>query len=141
MADNSSRALTRQVEKLAARLDKLEESLRSGPTPSRPKELADSGLRFCAVPEVPDRPLGAGVSPMRERLIRYIEKKWVNGTKLRYYFFDTGPWRGPENQRELVREGFEVWREVGIGIDFEEVANIADAEVRIGFLQGDGAWS
>jgi Astacin (Peptidase family M12A) len=29
----------------------------------------------------------------------------------------------------------------GIGIKFEEVRNISEAEVRIGFRQGDGAWS
>jgi hypothetical protein len=41
----------------------------------------------------------------------------------------------------LVRQGFDVWKQVGIGITFEEVTNISEAEIRIGFLRGDGAWS
>jgi hypothetical protein len=68
-------------------------------------------------------------------------KKWVNGTKLRYYFFESGRFAAGNDQKDLVREGFEIWRGVGIGITFEEVTNIGDAEVRIGFLRGDGAWS
>ena len=34
-----------------------------------------------------------------------------------------------------------MWADLGIGIEFVPVDNIADAEIRIGFLQGDGAWS
>jgi hypothetical protein len=81
------------------------------------------------------------VSPERARLIRSIAKKWVNGTKLRYYFFESGPNSGGNEQKEIVRQGFEVWKKVGIGIKFEEVRNISEAEIRIGFVQGDGAWS
>ncbi|WP_071883964.1 matrixin family metalloprotease [Oscillatoria nigro-viridis] len=77
----------------------------------------------------------------RARLILLLGKKWVNGTKLRYYFFESGPNSGGNEQKEIVRQGFEVWKKVGIGIKFEEVRNISEAEIRIGFVQGDGAWS
>lgn len=98
-------------------------------------------MGHCSLPRVPERTFGPEVSPFREELIRYIGKKWVNGTKLRYYFFESGPFSGGNEQKDLVREGFEVWKEVGIGIAFQEVNDIDEAEVRIGFVRGDGAWS
>lgn len=74
-------------------------------------------------------------------------KKWVNGTKLRYYFFN-GPsdgsptaWKGADVQKNVVRQAFEVWKSQGIGLEFEETNDKNEAEVRIGFLRGDGAWS
>jgi hypothetical protein len=70
-----------------------------------------------------------------------IGKKWVNGTKLRYYFMEGGPNAGGNDQKEIVREGFDVWRNIGIGIQFEEIHDINEAELRIGFLRGDGSWS
>jgi hypothetical protein len=102
---------------------------------------AKEAQNFCALPKVPPRTFDPSVSPERARLIRSIAKKWVNGTKLRYYFFESGPNSGGNEQKEIVRQGFEVWKKVGIGIKFEEVRNISEAEIRIGFVQGDGAWS
>ena len=90
---------------------------------------------------MPDRQLAANVSPGRESLIRIIEKKWVNGTKLHYFFFKNGPWAGAQTQVDLVLKGFKVWADLGIGVEFVPVDDIAAAEIRIGFLQGDGAWS
>lgn len=78
---------------------------------------------------------------MRERLIRMVDKKWVNGTKLRYYFFESGSYAGASKQMDIVRDGFAVWQDVGIGVSFKEVSDITEAEIRIGFLRGDGAWS
>lgn len=140
MADKSA-SLSKQIRELGARLDKLEAKL----DPSDEKDYEDkdgeNGTYFCAMPEVPPRIFAADVSPSRARLIQLIGKKWVNGTKLRYYFFESGPYSAGNDQKDLVREGFEVWEEVGIGIQFEEISNIGDAEIRIGFLRGDGAWS
>ena len=98
-------------------------------------------LPHCHVPVVAPRALPAGISPFREQLIRDIEKRWVNGTVLHYYFFTTGPYAGAAAEMQLVRDAFDIWRQVGIGISFTEVDQIEDAEVRIGFLAGDGAWS
>ena len=84
-------------------------------------------------------------------------KKWVNGTVLHYYFFDRDTdgevvrfsngtsrfvtWVGPEAQREVVRDAFQSWKDLGIGLEFEEVEDRNEAEVRVGFMAHDGSWS
>ena len=101
----------------------------------------------CSPPMVPDRILPRDLDPNRLQLIRTNEKKWANGTVLRYYFFDrssdgpSGGWRGPPAQQQVVREAFTKWKALGIGLEFREVTNREEAEIRIGFLQGDGSWS
>jgi len=129
-----------QVEQLLKRIEQIEAKLGIKVSPG----VAESGQEahnFCALPKVPPRTFDPSVSPERARLILFSDKKWVNGTKLRYYFFESGPYSGGNEQKEIVRQGFEVWKKVGIGIKFEEVRNISEAEIRIGFVQGDGAWS
>ncbi|MCU1519556.1 MAG: hypothetical protein JWQ75_4277 [Pseudarthrobacter sp.] len=76
------------------------------------------------------------LSPARERLIRLLRPKWVNGTVLHYWFFD-----GPAPQKEAVRKAFKEWKDLGIGLVFTEVADRSEAEVRVAFDQGDGSWS
>lgn len=98
-------------------------------------------LHHCAMPQVPPRGFSADVSPERARLIVIMSKKWVNGTKLRYCFYDTSGLAGGNEQKDIVRRGFDIWKGVGIGIKFEEVQDLAMAEIRIAFMQGDGAWS
>jgi hypothetical protein len=97
-------------------------------------------LGYCAVPAMPPRVHGPDVSAERARLIEIVSKKWVNGTKLRYAFMDGGS-SSADVQKDFVRRGFEVWRNVGIGIQFEEVKDRTSAEIRIAFVEGDGAWS
>ncbi|MCA9690837.1 MAG: trypsin-like peptidase domain-containing protein, partial [Myxococcales bacterium] len=81
----------------------------------------------------------------------------LNGTTLRYYFFDQPrdrsavklpdgrveivSWVGDERERAVVREAFQRWRDVGIGLTFKEVRAREHANVRIGFQRGDGSWS
>ena len=77
--------------------------------------------RFCSQPEVPPRTLGPWVSERRARLIRLTAEKWVNGTTLRYYFFRDRLDGGGKEQEDLVREGFEIWREIDIGIAFKDL--------------------
>ncbi len=102
----------------------------------------DPGLQpHCVLKPVPQRALDPDVSLFRERLIRTMEKKWNNGTTLHYAFFPSGDWSAADDQKNLVREGFDVWKRVGIGITFKEVESVSEAEVRIGFLIGDGSWS
>lgn len=130
-------------------------------TPKRSQKPAvtgrSKGNSYCSLPQVPERAFSPNVHPGRLSLIRVIADKWVNGTVLHFYFFDrqsdgeyvyfidgTREWRsyvGDEGQRAVVRNGFKIWKDVGIGIEFEEVENPEDAEIRIGFMQGDGAWS
>lgn len=146
MAEKST-SLTKQVEAINGRLDKLERVLsgRAGNTPALAKHKADgcnvAERGCCSLPQIPERVFPPGVSSYREELIHYIGKKWVNGTKLRYYLFDSGRFGGDASNLDLVREGFRAWEDVGIGIEFEEVSRVQDAQVRVGFLRGDGAWS
>lgn len=104
-------------------------------------------VHYCAERKVEPRALPPDLHPGRLRLIRENEKKWANGTVLHYYFFDDthdgvqGSWIGPESQREVVRRAFQAWKDLGIGLQFQEVQDRAEAEVRIGFDQSDGSWS
>lgn len=108
---------------------------------------AEAGIRFCALPPSPEPQFDPSLDPRRTRLIRISGRKWVNGTTLHYYFFDrptdgpNGRWVGPEKQRAAVRKAFKTWKELGLGLEFVEVANREDAEVRIAFDQTAGSWS
>ena len=118
---------------------------------------AGEGRRFCSLHTVPKRVFAPGVTPARERLINIFRHKWVSGTVLHYYFFDRDTdgedvlledgstrfqtWKGAESEREVVRQAFDVWAQQAIGLRFEEVSAREEAEVRIGFMRGDGAWS
>ncbi len=127
-------------ERLAA-LEKRILQSGEGETESVEGETEETPLRYCALPKTPPRQFAADVSPNRAKLIEMISKKWVNGTKLHYYFFASGSASASNDQKDLVRQGFDVWKNVGIGIQFEEVQDIHSAEIRIGFVQGDGSWS
>lgn len=115
------------------------------------------GRFYCALHATPSRVFAPGVTAEREQLINRFGNKWVNKTVLHYYFFDrqtdgqqvlfndgsTGwrTWVGAEEQRKVVRRGFDIWKGEKIGIEFREVTEREEAEIRIGFMQGDGAWS
>jgi hypothetical protein len=124
--------------------------------PGEPGEMA-AAYSYCSLPVVPERVLGPEVDPHRASLIRSLDDKWVNGTVLHYYFFDqrtdgrkvflsngTSQWRAwttNEREKDIVRRAFETWKDLGIGLEFEEVDSRDEAEIRIGFERGDGAWS
>ena len=138
------KTISKKIEKLSVRLEKLETNLAQyGRRPGAEIGAKKQGDRpqYCGLPEVEPRRLARTVSSRHERLIRYVEKKWVNGTKLHYYLFRDGPFAGAASQLEYVREGFDIWENVEIGLQFEEVDDINAAELRIGFLNGDGSWS
>ncbi|CAG1006223.1 MAG: Astacin (Peptidase family M12A) [Candidatus Methanoperedens nitroreducens] len=98
--------------------------------------------RLCSIPMVPERILPTDIHPTRARLIQILDKKWVNGTVLPYCFLnEPAKFKGAEEQKKVVRDGFNVWKNVGIGVKFEEVSNPDDARVLIGFLRDDGTWS
>lgn len=116
-----------------------------------------AGRFHCVLRERPTRVLPPGVTGSRLEAINLLSNKWANGTLLRYHFFDRDTdgenvlftdgstewrsWVGANAQRDVVRRGFEAWKEVGIGVDFREVSEREEAEIRIGFMRGDGAWS
>jgi hypothetical protein len=143
--------MTPQREALPVRDTPVEQPGDSGPQGS------ERGRFYCALQQRPPRTFAPGIASERVRLINMLGNKWVSGTVLRYYFFDkdsdgqnvlfndgTTTWRtwvGAEAQRAVVRKGFDAWNSVGIGVGFQEIADREEAEIRIGFMRGDGAWS
>lgn len=101
-------------------------------------------IHSCSLPPIPPRQLAPDINPFRAQLIRVSDRKWVNGTVLHYYFFDKpkdGKRVGPNAQRDVVRKAFKAWKDLGLGLEFSEVDDREDAEIRIGFDQADGSWS
>jgi hypothetical protein len=112
---------------------------------------------LCELPVVLERVFSTDMDPYRAQLIVIIEKKWVNGTTLHYYFFDKETdgrnvrllngssewrtWTTTEAEKDVVRNAFASWKDQGMGVDFKEVDSRGEAEIRIGFMRGDGAWS
>jgi hypothetical protein len=98
--------------------------------------------RYCAAKFPKPLKLAPGANAGRARLIRENDSKWLNGSTLRYWFFDKpAKWAAPESQKKVVRAAFKAWKALGIGLDFVEVRDRAEADLRIAFQQGDGAWS
>ncbi|MGW4910722.1 beta-glucuronidase AbsR1 [Streptomyces sp. NPDC004270] len=114
--------------------------------------------RYCSLPRQSDPAFAPGLAAERLSALVGGRRMWVNGTTLHYYFFDadtdasvipvpgTGetrrvPWAGAKEQRDVVRECFREWRDLGIGVMFAEVSDRCEAELRIGFQLGDGSWS
>lgn len=98
-------------------------------------------FQYCSIPQTAARVFSPDVDSDRQELIIRFGNKWLNGTVLHYYFFSEGNWQGPEAEKNIVREAFKIWKDLGIGLSFIEVSSRTEAEIRIGFLRGDGAWS
>jgi hypothetical protein len=77
--------------------------------------------------------------PARVAAIVMTNSKWVNGTVLHYSFFTKGHFAVPIKQADAVRKAFQKWKAVGIGLDFREVAQLSEAEVRIGYSTADAS--
>ena len=93
----------------------------------KPEQLEHPAL--CSLPAVPERPLSEDIDPNRASLILISQKKWVNRTILHYCFLDTpSRWRGEERQKEAVRQAFNTWKNLGIGLAFVEVTDPSEAE-------------
>jgi len=133
--------LTEKIDDLARRVSTLERRYGSNTVTSHTSGTISGRSALCAVPQIAERQFGADVSLERARLIRLIAKKWVNGTILHHYFFIGSPWGADSAQLDVVRRAFAAWKNLGIGLEFKEVASAEEAELRIGFLRGDGAWS
>jgi hypothetical protein len=106
---------------------------------AKPKD--EYKFSYCSAIVAPPREFAPEVDANRRALILVTSNKWVNGTELHYYFFNQGQWAGPKAQQDVVRKAFKQWKDLGIGLEFHEVADPNEAEIRIGFKQGDGAWS
>ncbi|MGW1958418.1 beta-glucuronidase AbsR1 [Streptomyces sp. NPDC001920] len=114
--------------------------------------------RFCSLAQQPAPAFAPGLAAERLGALVGGRRMWVNGTVLHYCFFDresdgsviadpeTGrtrhvSWVGGKKQRDVVRECFQEWQNLGIGLSFVEVGDRSEAELRIGFQLGDGSWS
>jgi hypothetical protein len=130
---------------------------KSARTSKKKPPRAERGHLYCSLPQTAPRVFAPNTEPGRTRAILKLASKWVNGTTLRYYFFDRAtdgqtvffangtsewrPWTTADAEKNVVRRAFQAWKAVGIGLDFKEVNSRTDAEIRIGFQRGDGAWS
>jgi hypothetical protein len=97
---------------------------------------------ICSLPKTTEPDLSHINDDHRVRLISVLTKVWVNATELTYYFFNSpARRRGGVEQEQAVRDAFDEWKQLGIGLSFREVDNPEDAIIRIGFDQFDGSWS
>ncbi|CAL9373832.1 hypothetical protein SUDANB174_06747 [Streptomyces sp. enrichment culture] len=114
--------------------------------------------RYCSLARQPSPVLTPGLAAERVAALVGGQRMWVNGTVLHYCFLggDTdasvvpmpgtgrprrGSWVGTEEQRDVVRDCFREWRDLGVGLGLVEVRDRSEAELRIGFEPGDGSWS
>ncbi|MEU2726232.1 M12 family metallopeptidase [Streptomyces griseoviridis] len=114
--------------------------------------------RYCSLAQQSVPAFAPGLTAERRGALIGGSRMWVNGTVLHYCFFDgdhdasaipvpgTGSvrrvsWVGAKEQREVVRDCFREWGDLGIGVTFVEVGDRSEAELRIGFQLGDGSWS
>jgi hypothetical protein len=75
----------------------------------------------------------------RAAAIILTKSKWVNGTVLHYCFFGgTSHYAVPKKQADAIRDAFAKWKATGIGLEFQEVKQLSEAEVRIGYSTADG---
>ena len=76
----------------------------------------------------------------RARAILSVKDKWINGTVLHYCFFGGGShFSVPKVQADAIRSAFAKWKAVGVGLEFKEVNQLGEAEVRIGYSTADGS--
>jgi hypothetical protein len=153
---DSLRDLEHKLQALAAPALAGAASFVAAAADSAAQPVAMSPLCSSPPPLVPVLP--ASISQSRANAIIVGANKWANGTVLHYYFFDNPatdasdveyadhsrqrlPWVGAAAQQSVVRWAFAQWKALGIGLEFKEVANREEAEIRIGFLSTDGSWS
>lgn len=101
--------------------------------------------RLCSIREGTPRQFPSTLSGERTRLIVMHADKWVNGSTVKYAFFEPKEpftrWAGTDALRSQARKAFQRYTDLRIGVRFEPVADRATAQVRIGFEPGDGHWS
>ena len=131
------KTLSTRYDELSARLEKLEDQVGARLADRHGEEHeGDAQMNYCSLPETPPRTFELGVTPERAAAIRSIGNKWANQTNIHYYLYDTGPFGADRSQHDVVRQAFEVWKDVGIGLIFTEVSEISESELRIGFQPG-----
>ncbi|MBS1592772.1 MAG: hypothetical protein JST90_00500 [Bacteroidetes bacterium] len=94
--------------------------------------------KYCNQPPAVNTKHEEGITENRLGFILSVNKKWVNGTTIKYLFIKG---EGNKTQYDVVRKAFKQWKDLGIGLSFIEVTDIDEAMVRIGFDHKDGSWS
>ena len=139
---SDDKQMASRVDELSARFERLERHVYANSHRRDGEgEASEKRFHYCAVAETSRPVFGPDVSADLASAIWSIGRKWLNGTNLHYYLFKSGSYRGDAAQQNVVRQAFDLWKQVGIGIDFTEVTAIGDAELRIGFRHGNGSWS
>ena len=134
----------------------------SSPRLRRPRTpdgtLKPMTARYCSLAQQSAPAFAPGLAAERLSALVGGGRMWVNSTVLHYCFFDgdtdgsvipvpgTGQsrwvsWVGAKEQRDVVRECFQEWQDLGVGVRFTEVGDRSEAELRIGFQLSDGSWS
>jgi len=115
---------------------------RARPSRSRkPKRSGPTTKPFCSIPArpVPTLPPHVMANPTRAAAIIRTRLKWMNGTVIHYCFFGgSSRYAVPKRQADAVRGAFRKWKAVGIGLEFQEVDQLSEAEVRVGYSTADG---
>lgn len=100
-----------------------------------------SGRPLCSTPPSPRPQLSEAVTmdPRRRAAIIGGRTKWANHTVLHYWFFgNDSRYSVPPEQAAVVRKAFKEWKDAGIGLEFVEVQDRGESEVRIGYSAADG---
>lgn len=84
---------------------------------------------------LPGTSLGTTNDQRREALALLTNKKWENGRKMRVWFDSAG-----QGVVDRVKPYFLEWTEYA-NISFEFVSDRSVADIRVGFVQGEGSWS
>lgn len=110
-------------------------------TPKRAARSPKASKLFCRnLPRpVPQFHPTVVADPHRLAAIIKNQSKWVNGTVLHYCFFTSGHFAVPPAQVNAIQGAFATWKAVGIGLQFQQVNQLSDAQVRIGYSLADGS--
>jgi hypothetical protein len=110
--------------------------------PSKARTSKPTTKPFCRnLPRtLPHLPPAVAGDPLRAHAIISTRTKWLNGTVLHYCFFGAGSrFAVPKAQANAIRAAFAEWKALGIGLVFQEVNQLSEAEVRIGYSTADGS--
>jgi len=111
-------------------------------SPSYPASNSRQQKPLCMTGPLPKVQLSPDVmnNPLRARAILNVRSKWLNKTVLHYAFFGgNSHFAVPKAQADVVRQAFTAWKALGIGLEFKEVSDLSEAEVRIGYSTADGS--
>jgi hypothetical protein len=113
----------------------------SGGNQSNKNMVSGQKRPFCQMLPRTVPPLRPAVlsDPLRAAAIISTQTKWANGTVLHYCFFTKGHFAVPAKQAAAVRLAFRKWKAVGVGLEFKEVKQLSETEVRIGYSVPDGS--